>query len=297
MMQRDSDAIVIGAGLMGASVASALVKRGKRVIVLDAHNRGYKGGSSHGDSRITRTLNSEAGAFPKLAAESREAMRVLETTPGEIIRPMPAVFIMKAGSDAHRDALEQLQSRNQHAEQLGAIGVEAKYGLKLRSDEIALVDSEAAVFNPRLVLERLDALIEEGGEPVRFDCDVIAWSSEDKGVSVTTRDGGALRADQLVIATGGWTPGVMQMGEVDTELAPLPAMFVFPIPLFYFEYPRNPDVIPVTLLDDGKVEMYAMPEGSGAQKMLKVGFHQGRNPVSSPAEVPKITKQEKLDAR
>lgn len=73
----------------------------------------------------------------------------------------------------------------------------------------------------------------------------------------------------------------------------------FPIGLFYFEYPSSitQEMIPVTLKDDGKLEMYAMPDRSGAQKLLKVGFHQGRNPVPIPAEVPEITEQEKLDAR
>jgi glycerol-3-phosphate dehydrogenase len=95
---KDCDIIVIGAGLMGAGVASALVHRGKRVIVLDAHDRNFTGGSSHGGSRITRTLSSEAQIFPRLAAESRAAMEALETTPGEIVRPMPAVFIMNEDS-------------------------------------------------------------------------------------------------------------------------------------------------------------------------------------------------------
>jgi len=90
MNEQTYDAIVVGAGLMGASVAAA-------------HEPGHELGSSHGHSRVTRKLSSEARVFPETAEASLRIMLEMEKRPGvgEIVRKMPAVFIMKKGSPGH----------------------------------------------------------------------------------------------------------------------------------------------------------------------------------------------------
>ena len=46
--------VVIGAGLVGASTARSLAKRGREVIVADQHEPAGPRGSSHGSARILR---------------------------------------------------------------------------------------------------------------------------------------------------------------------------------------------------------------------------------------------------
>ena len=51
---KDCDVAVIGSGVFGAWTAYSLNKRGKRVLLLDAHGAGNSRASSGGESRVIR---------------------------------------------------------------------------------------------------------------------------------------------------------------------------------------------------------------------------------------------------
>src|ERR1043166_1826797 len=51
---KDCDVAVIGSGVFGAWTAYSLNKRGKRVLLLDAHGPGNSRASSGGESRVIR---------------------------------------------------------------------------------------------------------------------------------------------------------------------------------------------------------------------------------------------------
>jgi len=305
MNEQTYDAIVVGAGLMGASVAAALVKSGRSVLLLDAHERGHELGSSHGYSRVTRRLSSEARVFPETAEASLRSMLEMEKRPGvgEIVRKMPAVFVMKAGSPGHIELLEELASRGSKAEEWSAESISPEYGFKLGSGEIALIDREAAVFDPSKVLSCLYDDIRKSGAPPRFNCEVINWSVNEDSVTVTVRDRSVFRGKDLVLATGAWTPEVAKSGDLADEITEVlrEAMVLVRVPVFYFPYPENMrDAIWITLFEnDGKIDMYAMPEvrPDGA-KLLKVGFHRGDDSVVGPNDVDReVSDVEKLRAR
>src|SRR5271157_2273107 len=52
--RRRWDAIVVGCGVMGASVSYNLAKRGLRVLTLERYGVNHEFGSSHGQTRIIR---------------------------------------------------------------------------------------------------------------------------------------------------------------------------------------------------------------------------------------------------
>ena len=279
---------------MGASVAAALVKLGKTVVVLDAGKRGHDAGSSHGHARVMRTLSSEARIFPETAEASLKMMQRMETKACQIVRKMPAVFIMKTDSRGYRDL------RGSGVEELTAVRVRKQYGVHMASDEVGLVDNGAAVFDPDMVLKRFYEVIGNAGEPVRFNCQVVKWRHDADSVTVTTGNDASLHAKQLVMATGGWTPELVRLGDLDPDVAHSlgDSMSLLRVPVYFFRYPADmPDVIPITLLSNGEIDMYAMPEyRPGGRKLLKVGFHRGDR-IEHPSSVDPTGEDEKRHAK
>jgi glycine/D-amino acid oxidase-like deaminating enzyme len=284
------DAIIIGAGLMGASTAAALATAGKSVVVLDAQERGHELGSSHGYSRVTRTLSSEAKVFPETAAASLNTMHEMEKRPGvgPIVKPMPALFFVKSDSPGHAALVRDLKSRRSDVVQWTDPEMVQPYGLILSPGEVALIDNQAAVFNPSKVLNCLYEDIEKAGSEIRFGCRVVRWSTNDDEAMVTTTDHSVVHGRQLVIATGGWTPEVANSGSLENDFAErlCKEMILLRVPVFYFDCPLDlSDAISLTVLDDGAIDMYAMPEFQpDGRKLLKMGFHTG-DKVSHPSEV------------
>src|SRR4029077_15290768 len=84
VMKTDYDVVVIGAGVIGALTAKALAERGRQTLVLERYQRGHKGGSSHGLSRIVRVTD----YHPDYVRLNRLAMRgwqELEEAAGETL--------------------------------------------------------------------------------------------------------------------------------------------------------------------------------------------------------------------
>jgi sarcosine oxidase len=57
------EVIVVGIGAMGAAVSWQLARRGVSVIALDRYAPPHDGGSSHGESRITRLAVGEGEEY------------------------------------------------------------------------------------------------------------------------------------------------------------------------------------------------------------------------------------------
>lgn len=301
------DAIIVGAGLMGASAAAALAKAGKSVLVLDSHEKFHALGSSHGHARIIRSLASEAKVFPGTANASWQAIRAMEKSSGSILREMPAVFIVEASSQAHQDLLKEVTER-EGEEKRPALDIRTagqinrEYGFRMDANEVAFIDKKAGIFDPAAVLAHLYDAIESHGGVISFETEVVNWTDETDGVTVTIRgDHPVLRASQLVLATGAWTAQIAGLGNLDRELAQAlaGAMILQRIPVYYFEYPADmKEVIPITFTKEGRVEMYAMPERHpGRGTLLKAGFHYG-DAFPNPDSVPRIVEEsEKKEAR
>jgi sarcosine oxidase len=160
MISTSFDVIVIGAGLMGASTAAALVKSGKTVLVFDSHPKFHELGSSHGHARIIRSLASEAKIFPQTAKASWRAIEAMESAQGSLIQKMPAVFIVKADSRAHKDLKEEVRERKTPLDVRTGEQIVSDYGWHMASDELAFIDSDAGVFDPAGVLAHLYNAIE-----------------------------------------------------------------------------------------------------------------------------------------
>ncbi len=77
------DVAVIGLGAMGSAAASALARRGKRVVGLERFEPEHNRGSSHGESRAFRLAHFEGAHYSALARHALSLWRDLEATTGE----------------------------------------------------------------------------------------------------------------------------------------------------------------------------------------------------------------------
>ncbi|MBN9631822.1 MAG: FAD-dependent oxidoreductase, partial [Actinobacteria bacterium] len=79
----DADVAVVGLGAIGSAALWRLADRGVDVIGFEQFPIGHRSGSSHGETRLFRTLTLEAPALVDVARRSQELLRELERSSGE----------------------------------------------------------------------------------------------------------------------------------------------------------------------------------------------------------------------
>ena len=92
---------VIGCGAMGAATGWRLATRGVQVVCFDRHSPPHAFGSSHGESRITRTAYFEGPWYVPLLQETFPLWRELERTAGaRLLTLTGALMIGRASAEA-----------------------------------------------------------------------------------------------------------------------------------------------------------------------------------------------------
>jgi N-methyl-L-tryptophan oxidase len=108
-----SDAVVIGAGIAGASTALALRRRGLEVALVDVREPGHARAASAGDHRILRASHGSDELYTRWSREARLRWLELGAEVGEeLFVQAGAVMLARAGhtqwEDASRDTLSRL---------------------------------------------------------------------------------------------------------------------------------------------------------------------------------------------
>src|SRR5579875_3331150 len=112
-MARAADAVVIGAGIAGASAALSLRRRGLEVTLVDAREPGHARAASAGDHRILRASHGSDELYPRWSREARLRWIELGAEVGmELFVQSGAVMLARAGhtdwEDASRRTLDRL---------------------------------------------------------------------------------------------------------------------------------------------------------------------------------------------
>ncbi|GAA4723559.1 N-methyl-L-tryptophan oxidase [Phytohabitans rumicis] len=261
------DVIVVGGGAMGSATAWALATAGRDVHLLERFEPGHDRGGSHGATRIFRLVYAE----PDYVTLAQRALRLWRDLEEESGTPL---LTTTGGIDHGPAALGVADVLTAHGVPftvLDAASASRRWpGMAFDSPVLHQPDGGRLLADAAIqVLQRLatstGALIEHGrqvtGIAVRGDDDVEVRTAE-----------GMLRARHVVVAAGGWAPGLLR------GIADLPPLRVTQEEPAHFQALDGDATWPSFIHWRPDHDAYGLlTPGEG----VKVGFH-GTGPVVDP---------------
>lgn len=288
------DAVVVGLGVVGSATARELARRGRDVLGLDRFGPAHRRGSSHGESRLIRSLYHEGPGYVPLLRRAYAGWRGLEGEAGrELLLETGGLAV---GPPDGRLVTGCLAAASEHGlafEALSPAEVRRRFpAFDVPAGHRALLDPAAGVLRAERCLAALRSGARAAGAELRFGERVAGWSAAG-GRLVVEADGGQVECGALVLAAGGWTADLLEAaGEAS------PPLTVERQSVHRFPAPRDsecgPDRFPVFLAEtgrpttDGATEADSSPMAYGAPDLgrgVKVAVHHGGETSRRPAEV------------
>jgi sarcosine oxidase subunit beta len=253
-MPKSASVVVIGGGVIGASVAHHLAARGVRdVVVVD---RGEPGGGSTG--KATGGFRAQYGTAinVRLSLLARAALLAFEEETGVDPGYEQAGYLWLASSDA---ALESLRAGNtmQRGEGLVEAMVVSPNEIGRINPFVSLAGVVGGAFcptdgfvRPLRLLEGYRASAERRGARFVYgaDAEVVALRRHADGpVTLVACRGESIACDTVVNAAGAWAAAIAAMVGVDLAVSPLRRQVLPTVPT-----DALPDGMPMTIwADDG----------------------------------------------
>jgi monomeric sarcosine oxidase len=215
------DVIVLGGGVMGVSSALALLREGKKVLLLEQFEPGHIKGSSHGDGRIVR-FNYTEGIYIEMAKLAYPAWEKLSQDAGQQL--LIKTGLMEYGPSGNREVLEsetQLQKHGIPYERLSHAEAAKRFPqYRLRENTELIYQPEGAIARATpAVLASWKLFRENGGTAVTGRrISGIELSSE--RVKLTAKTGESWEAASLVLTTGSWSKDMAAAMGIHLPLLP-----------------------------------------------------------------------------
>src|SRR3954447_12180129 len=206
MDQAHFDVIVAGVGAMGSAACYELARPKGRVLGPEQFGVPHDRGSWPGRSRMIRLAYYEHPDYVPLLRRAYENWRSLEAATGEKIlyitgglyaRPRDGELVsgsLRAASEHHL-AHELLD----HAELARRFPQ-----LDVPTDHVAVHEAEAGFVCPERAIELFTEQAVRTGADIRHHEPLRAWSSDERGVTVTTEHG-KYHAQHLLLCGGAWS--------------------------------------------------------------------------------------------
>jgi glycine/D-amino acid oxidase-like deaminating enzyme len=216
-----ADVLIVGAGFTGLSAALHLAEAGTKVCVLEAHEPGW-GASGRNGGQVNPTLKQDpdelvrtygaARAEPLIDAVSRSADLVFELIErhGIDCQPVRKGWLQVAYSPKHIAAMharaEQWARRGAATQMLDRNEVAARLG----TDAFAggWLDGRAGGIQPLAYTRGLVRAAQAAGASVHGGSAVTSLERRGTQWHATTASGASVVADQVLIATNGYTGGL-----------------------------------------------------------------------------------------
>ena len=190
---------------MGAAAAWRLAARGAQVVCFDRHSPPHAFGSSHGESRITRTAYFESPRYVPLLQETFPLWRELEAASGsELLTLTGALMIGPPSAAAVSGALAAASDHGLDVRLLKADEIRKAYpGHIVGNRDVAVLDAQAGFLRPEAAVAAMIGCLEALGGEIRRGIVVSAVKPHPDGVEVVT-DESREKFDSAVIAAGPW---------------------------------------------------------------------------------------------
>jgi sarcosine oxidase len=262
---------VIGCGAMGAAAAWRLARRGADVACFDRYSPPHDRGSTHGDTRITRTAYFEGAWYVPLLQETFPMWRELErSTQTDLLTITGLLTLGRPDSESIVGALAAARQHRLETRVLDSGEVRRLYPAHVvADDEIAVFDPQAGFVRPEAALV---AMLQ--GLDVRRQTPVIELKTRPDGVEVVT-SGGAEKFDAAVLATGPW---IAELGPVLPVTVERQVMVWLALQSGSEQF--SPARFPVWLREDTPHgDLYGFPSLDGGS--IKLGRHHGGEAVEA----------------
>lgn len=197
--------MVVGAGINGLSTAYHLQKAGLgSLALLEQFELGHTRGSSHGQTRITRSTYHAPRYIELVNRAHREAWPELEAEAGEkLLIPTPGCFF-GPGIEKYLDSLRQVPEVLPLIEVLEPGDGRRRFpAFTFAGSAAVLADRSAAVVRAEATRAALAGLLLKSGVTVLEGCQLQGWEAGARLVLETTR--GRLETERLVLTAGPWT--------------------------------------------------------------------------------------------
>jgi sarcosine oxidase len=258
-MQR-ADAIVVGAGVMGAATAWRLTRAGRSVVLLEQFEVGHDRGSSHGAVRVFRFSYDEV-EYVLMAMEALPLWRELEEASGQ------EILTVIGGFDYGPTAVLEA-----HTRALGAAGAPFELltgkDARARFPSVSLPATASVLYQPdagtvaadRAVQSMVDLAV-RAGAALRERGRVLSLRPVGKQVEVSTAEESFL-APVAVVTAGAWARSLLSGAGVDLPVTPTRETVGF--------FPSPGDAAFPIFVEWTEGPLYALPSpGQG----LKTGWH------------------------
>ncbi len=190
---------------MGLSSAAHLAARRAHTLVLDRFQLNHRNGSSHGRSRILRTVYAEGPWYVPIVQQALREWKALgRAQRTELFTRTGCLMFGPRRSAELVDALRSARLYRLPHELLGAEEVGHRFpAFSPAPSEVALFDPSGGVLDPELCLEAFARQATDAGAVLHWGERALRWSAEAGRVSVRTRRA-EYHARHLVIAAGAW---------------------------------------------------------------------------------------------
>ncbi len=202
--------VVVGAGINGLSTAWQLSRRGVGpVLVLEQFPLGHARGSSHGQSRITRSSYHSTVYIDLVRHAHSEDWPALETDAGEqLLHPTGGLFFGPDG-EQYRSFAAAVTEAGVNVEEIAVAEARLRYPQFRFPDAIGvLVDHTAGLVAAEATLAALARLCRGAGVEIRDETPVLELGIGGDPLIVKTA-GGVVEAERIVVAAGPWAPHLL----------------------------------------------------------------------------------------
>jgi sarcosine oxidase, subunit beta len=240
-----ADAVVIGAGIMGASTAHFLTKVGFGQVALVEKRKICGGSTQYSAAHVRQHYSNEVGI--RLAVRGAEMFANAEEQlggPAGFEQIGYLLFAPPEGEQALRDIVPVQQGFGVDTTLLEPADVERRWPeLRLEGVALACYERASGFASPVLTVESLVRSAERGGLAVYEGCEVLGITSANGRVTGVVTGGGEIATGVVVNACGPWGDRVGRLAGVDHPLTfSREHEAVFDAPEGFGEFPVVSDV-------------------------------------------------------
>ena len=282
-MTETFDAIVIGAGAMGAAAAYYLSKRQQKTLVLEQFDLDHRKGSSYGHSRIIR-YSYDHPEYVELAKDTFPLWHDVEQELGEQLYVKTGGIDFGPASDpTFRATIGAVQSSNIEHELLGIDEANARFPqFRFTNGFEVLYQPDSGFVRASKAVTGHMKLAAANGAVLREKTAVKSIEIENSRVHVVT-DAGNYAAAMLVITAGSWARWLLQDLGIDLPLTPLRCQLNFFSPGVSRRFDATDCPVWIAHVSSLFPETaYGIPSHQGSG--FKVAFH-GGHPVDHPTQI------------